>query len=79
MRGIFEWVNTLDPGEAQFWGAVVGVGGGLSAILMGALFNAFLNRRRDDRLRDTEGRAVAAAIRGELASMKLSIATLLPI
>ncbi len=74
-----EWVNTLSPSAAQFWGAVVGVGGGLTAILMGALFNAFLNRLRDDRLRELEGRAVAAAIRSELATMKLSIADLLPI
>ena len=74
-----EWVNTLSTSAAQFWGAVVGVGGGLTAILIGALVNAGLNRRRDDRLRDTERRAVAAAIRGELASMKISIADLLPI
>ena len=74
-----EWVNTLSPSAAQFWGAVVGVGGGLTAILMGALFNAFLNRLRDDRLRELEGRAVAAAIRSELATMNLSIADLLPI
>lgn len=74
-----EWVNTLSPSAAQFWGAVVGVGGGLTAILIGALVNAALNRRRDNRLRDIEGRAVAAAIRGELSSMKISIAELLPI
>ncbi len=73
-----EWVNTLSPSAAQFWGAVVGVGGGLTAILIGALVNADLNRRRDDRLRDIEGRAVAAAIRGELASMKLFIVDRLP-
>ncbi len=77
--GFIEWVNTLNPSAAQFWGAVVGVGGGLTAILIGALVNAALNRRRDDRLRYIEGRAVAAAIRGELASMKLSISDLLPI
>ena len=75
----FEWINTLNPSAAQFIGAAVGVGGGLAAILTGALVNAGLNRRRDDRLRDIEGRAVAAAIRGELTSMKLSIADLLPI
>ena len=75
----FEWINTLTPSAAQFLGAVVGVGGGLTAIVLGALLNAVLNRRRDDRLRDLEGRAVAAAIRGELSSMKISIAELLPI
>lgn len=74
-----EWVNALNPSAAQFWGAVVGVGGGLTAILIGALFNAYLNRLRDDRLRDMEGREVAAAIRGELGSIQLSIAELLSI
>ena len=77
--GFIEWVNTLSPNAAQFLGAVVDVGGGLTAILIGVLANAALNRRRDDRLRDIEGRAVAAAIRGELSSMKISIADLLPI
>lgn len=76
---LVEWVNSLSPSAAQFWGAVVGVGGGLTAILTGAFVNAVLNRRRDDRLRGLEGRAVAAAIRGELSCMKLSIQDLLPI
>ncbi len=39
-----EWINTLSPSAAQFWGAVVGVGGGLTAILIGALVNAVLRR-----------------------------------
>ena len=73
------WVNNLNPSAAQFWGAVVGVGGGLAAILIGALVNADLNRRRDDQLRDKEARAVAAAIRGELAGIRLSVGDLLPI
>ena len=77
--GFVAWVNSLSPSAAQFWGAAFGVGGGLTAILLGAFFNATLNRRRDDRLRDIEGRAVAAALRGELASMKLAITDRLPI
>lgn len=74
-----EWVNALSPSAAQFWGSVVGVGGGLTAILTGAFVNAALNRRRDNRLRDQEARAVAAALRGELASIRISIADLLPV
>ncbi len=62
MMDFMEWVNALSPSAAQFWGHVVGVGGGLIAILMGALVNAALNRSRDNRLRDQEARAVAAAL-----------------
>lgn len=75
----FAWIDTLSPSAGQFLGAVVGVCGGLTAILLGAFYNARLNRQRDDRLRDVEGRAVAAALRGELVSMKLAITDLLPI
>jgi hypothetical protein len=42
---------------------------GLLALLIGALFNAHLNRKRDDRLRAEEARAIAAAIRAELAGL----------
>ncbi len=39
---------------AAFLGALSGAGGGLLAIILGALLNAELNRRRDDQLRDQE-------------------------
>lgn len=47
----------------------MGGGIGLIALVLGALFNAFLNRRRDDRLREVEKRAVAAALRAELGTI----------
>lgn len=40
------WVNSLSPSAAQFWGAAFGVGGGLTAILLGAFFNAIVNLTR---------------------------------
>ena len=57
------------PSAAAFLGALVGAGGGLLAIIIGALLNAELNRRRDDRLRREEGRALALALRGEMLSI----------
>lgn len=53
------------------------------AALLGFLGGTLINHRlaiyRADRARDKEARAVAAAIRGEMASIRLSMADLLPI
>ncbi len=54
---------------AAFLGALSGAGFGLLAILLGAFYNAELNRRRDDRLRNQEARAIATALRAELAHL----------
>ena len=54
---------------AAFLGALAGAGGGLLAIILGALINAELNRRRDDRLRDQERVAIAIAVQVELAAL----------
>ncbi|EJC66171.1 hypothetical protein Rleg5DRAFT_1878 [Rhizobium leguminosarum bv. viciae WSM1455] len=47
---------------------------GLIGVVVGALFNAHLNRRRDDRLRDQETRAVAAALYGEILAIRNDLA-----
>lgn len=44
-------ILSLPASAAAFLGALAGAGGGLLAIILGALFNAELNRHRDDRLR----------------------------
>jgi hypothetical protein len=46
---------------------------GLVALLLGALFNAELNRRRDDRLRTEEQRAVATALKAELEELRRTL------
>ncbi|MBB4465432.1 hypothetical protein [Rhizobium leguminosarum] len=46
---------------------------GLIALVTGALFNAHLNRRRDDRLRSEESKAVSAALYGEILLMRQSV------
>jgi len=53
--------------SASIVGTLTGSALGLFALLVGALFNAHLNRKRDDQLRKKEARALAVALRAELA------------
>jgi hypothetical protein len=46
----WDWLGTLSQGQAAFLGSLVGALVGLFALLLGALFNARQNRKRDDRL-----------------------------
>jgi hypothetical protein len=56
-------------GSPAFLGALTGSSLDLLAILIGALVNAHLNRRRDDRLRNHEVRALATALQAELKGL----------
>jgi hypothetical protein len=49
---------------------------GLIALIVGALFNSHLNRRRDDRQRAEEAKAVAAALYGEILPLRREVAQL---
>ena len=49
---------------------------GLIALIIGALFNSHLNRRRDDRQRAEEAKAVAAALYGEMIPLRKEVALL---
>jgi hypothetical protein len=60
------WLATLPEGAANFLGSLAGAGLGLIAILAGALYNARLNRKRDDRLRRDDAASVARALSAEL-------------
>src|SRR2546423_1574309 len=68
-----KWLSGLNGGAATFVGAFTGSAVGLVAILLGALYNAHLNRKRDDRLRRDEARSIAAAIRAELVAIITSL------
>lgn len=70
-------IVSLPGSAAAFLGALVGAGGGLLAIILGALFNAELNRRRDDRLRGhleadraRDKAVLAMGLRAELLSLQ---------
>ena len=49
---------------------------GLATVVLGALLNASLNRRRDDRIRNAEMIAVAAALYGEVLLLRQELARL---
>jgi hypothetical protein len=69
---MWDWLQGLSGGAPSFIGAVAGSAIGLIALVVGALFNARLNRKRDDRLRAQETRALAAALKAELVAKSRS-------
>ncbi len=69
----WDWLATLPQGSASFVGTLAGSTLGLIALLLGALFNAHLNRKRDDRLRNEDRRTVAAALHAELSSIEKTL------
>ncbi len=54
----------------QILGTLIGSSLGLIAILAGALFNAQLNRKRDDLLRENDASALRAALIAELTGFR---------
>ncbi len=62
-------IEALSGGAAAFLGALVGAAAGLGAILVGALYNAKLNRDENKRLHDEQARTFAIAFRAELIAL----------
>jgi len=62
----FVWLSQQPQGTASFIGTLAGSTLGFLALLAGALFNAHLNRRRDDRQRRHDRTALATALCAEL-------------
>jgi hypothetical protein len=62
----WNWLAQLPPSSASFVGTLTGSALGLFALLLGALFNAHLNRKRDDALQDADRIALASALHAEL-------------
>lgn len=60
----------------EFVGSAMGSATALLFLLFGALYNAELNRRRDDRLKDQQARSMAAAIRSEISSLRVVTSSL---
>jgi len=66
---MWNWLQGLQGGAPAFVGSAVGSAFGIFSLLVGALFNAYLNRRRDDRLRQKEQAGVLAAILAEIENV----------
>jgi hypothetical protein len=73
LQGFFLWLQGLSAGPASFLGSFAGAALGLFALLIGALFNAHLYRRRDDRLRRAEAHAAATALKAELTGINQAL------
>ena len=68
----WDWLAKLPPSSASFVGTLTGSMLGLIALLLGALFNARLNRKRDDALRDADRVALVSALHAELSGLHRS-------
>lgn len=62
--------------ELKGWQSVIGSVLGFAGLIAGALFNAHLNRKRDDRLRDAEAITLALSLYGEILLLRDNIAAL---
>ena len=62
--------------ELKSWQGAIGAGFGFVALVIGALINFRLNRRRDDLLRKDEALSVAAALYGEILLLRKEVARL---
>ena len=65
LDAFWNWLAALPPANASFIGTLTGSSLGLVAILLGALFNAHLNRRRDEELRAADRVALASTLFAE--------------
>ena len=65
----WDWLGKLPSGSASFLGTVTGSALGLFAVILGALYNARLNRQRDDAIREADRIAVASALVAELSNV----------
>jgi hypothetical protein len=72
-------VGSPTPGiyeELKGWQSLIGSAFGFAALIGGALFNFYLNRRRDARLRHEEMLSVATALYGEILLLREEMARL---
>lgn len=64
-------MNFIELGqEVKGWQPLIGTLIGFGGLISGALFNAHLNRKRDDRIRDTEAITIALSLYGEILTLR---------
>lgn len=63
---MWEWIGQLNQSQATVIGTALGWLLGILTLVSGALFNSWLNRRRDDRLREEDRTGLASALHAEL-------------
>ena len=70
---ILDWIEALTPQQIAFASTAIGVPVAFTTLVGGALINAHLNRRRDDRLRRAETFGVATALLSEVLTIKRAL------
>lgn len=71
---MWQWLSQLQGAQSSLVGSLVGFVFGIAALILGALFNFRLNRKRDALLRAEEADAVAAALYGEIILIRQELA-----
>jgi hypothetical protein len=63
---MWKWLSELQGAQTGFIGSLTGSALGIVALVIGALINFWLNRKRDAHLLTEDADAVAAALYGEI-------------
>ncbi|TIL28375.1 hypothetical protein [Mesorhizobium sp.] len=71
---MWQWLSELQGAQASLLGSFAGFLFGICALVVGALVNFRLNRRRDALLRGEEADSVAAALYGEIVLIRKELA-----
>ncbi|RVC79875.1 hypothetical protein EN745_14645 [Mesorhizobium sp. M4A.F.Ca.ET.022.05.2.1] len=71
---MWQWLSQLQGAQSSLVGSFAGFVFGIAALIVGALFNFRLNRKRDAFLRTEEADAVAAALYGEIILIREELA-----
>lgn len=74
MAALMDWLGELQGGALTVVSATTTFAFGILAVVLGALFNSYLNRRRDNRLREQEALATTAALYGEILLLRPQVA-----
>lgn len=70
MQLMWQWLSNLQGAQSGLVGSFSGFVFGVVALILGALFNFRLNRRRDALLRSEEADAVSAALYSEVILLR---------
>lgn len=71
---MWQWLSQLQGAQSSLVGSFAGFVFGAFALILGALINFSLNRKRDSLLRADEAKAVAVALYSEIILMRAALA-----
>lgn len=69
-------MQSMSPQMAGFFGYFAGITGALAVVYIADFINAYFKRKRDERLREDEMRAIASALSAELGAVQQTLRNL---